>query len=180
MFMQAHQPACNALKGALRAATQDTGGNMTGRRRSGAAAQAIARDAGHVAGAGEFPQSWHEREVREDRGRRGVAEAGRGGWACIELGRSQLERSRPSLPCSLARPRACTRVCVRVIHGIAHCGCGFLLTFPPFSCRGFSCRITYPRILNSRYVYYVAPHARPDRGEVRERATPRMREIVRT
>ena len=65
MFMQAHQPACNALKGALRAATQDTGGNMTGRRRSGAAAQAIARDAGHVAGAGEFPQSWHERQVRE-------------------------------------------------------------------------------------------------------------------
>jgi hypothetical protein len=65
MFMQAHQPACNALKGALRAATQDTGGNMTGRRRSGAAAQAIARDAGHVAGAGEFPQSWHDREVRE-------------------------------------------------------------------------------------------------------------------
>lgn len=145
---------------------------MTGRRRSGAAAQAIARDAGHVAGAGEFPQSWHEREVREDRGRRGVAEAGRGGWACIELGRSQLERSRPSLPCSLARPRACTRVCVRVIHGIAHCGCGFLLTFPPFSCRGFSCRITYPRILNSRYVYYVAPHARPDTVRSWERAQP--------
>ena len=112
---------------------------MTGRRRSGAAAQVIARDAGHVAGGGEFPQSWHEREVREDRGRRGVAEAGRGGWACIELGRSQLERSRPSLPCSLARPRACTRVCVRVIHGIAHCGWVSFDSFPVFACRGFSC-----------------------------------------
>ena len=149
---------------------------MTGRRRSGAAAQAIARDAGHVAGAGEFPQSWHEREVREDRGRRGVAEAGRGGWACIELGRSQLERSRPSLPCSLARPRACTRVCVRVIHGIAHCGCGFLLTFPPFSCRGFSCRITYPRILIPDT--YITLHRMRDRTRVRswrERDTEKSR-----
>ena len=121
---------------------------MTGRRRSGAAAQAIARDAGHVAGAGEFPQSWHEREVRERieavlaaSRRRAEADGHVSNWA-------EVNWNGPDLACRAPWPdRERARAYVfDGIEGVIHAHC--VVSFPVF----------LPRVLVSNILRTLLAH----------------------